>query len=190
MSVKPVILYSFLITFACWLFGLCLFALFAYTLKFSALPNADAIVVLTGGADRLATALSLLDQNKAPRMFISGVNSKVSTGALFAKIDESLIHRIDLGYEADNTFENAVETTQWMQKNKIRSILLVTSFYHMPRSLFELKTYQPNVEVYPVPVFIQTKQHWGHTRSAWLVFEEYNKLIVRYVQFLIRRIFL
>ena len=190
MSVKPIAWYSFLILLVCWFLGLLAFGFYAYMLKFSPAPNADAIVVLTGGADRLSTALSLLDRQKAPRLFISGVNSRVSMGSLFQNIDEGLINRIELGYKAENTFENAIETKEWVKKNDINSILLVTSFYHMPRSLFELKDAIPDTEIYPVPVFIQDSYHWTRTRGAWLVFVEYNKFIVRFVQFLIRSVFL
>lgn len=190
MSLKPVFWYSFLISFVLWFLGFLAFGFYAYMLKFSAVPSADAIVVLTGGADRLPTALSLLDKQKAPRLFISGVNSRVSMGALFQNIDENLIKRIELGYKAENTFENAVETKEWVQKNNIHSILLITSFYHMPRSLFELRSLMPDIQIYPVPVFIQDSYHWAKTRGAWLLFVEYNKFIVRFVQYLIRSIFL
>jgi uncharacterized SAM-binding protein YcdF (DUF218 family) len=190
MTLKPVISYTAVVTIACWLLGFCVFTAYAYMLKYSIIPSADGIVVLTGGAERLPTALSLLKEEKAPRMLISGVNEKVSLGALFGRIDEEYLKRIELGYKADNTFENALETKEWAQKNDIHSVLLVTSFYHMPRSLFELRTQIPNIRIYPVPVFMQTEQHWTYTRSAWLVFVEYNKFIVRFVQLLIRRVFL
>ncbi|MBP5535116.1 MAG: YdcF family protein [Alphaproteobacteria bacterium] len=190
MSVKPVFWYSFLILLIAWFLGFLTFGFYAYMLKFSAVPSADAIVVLTGGADRLSTALSLLDNKKASRLFISGVNSRVSMGSLFQNIDENLISNIELGYKAENTFENAVETKEWATKNNIHSFLLVTSFYHMPRSLLELKGMMPDMNIYPVPVFIQDSYHWARTRSGWLLFVEYNKFIVRYVQYLIRSIFL
>ena len=190
MSFKPVISYTLIVAIACWLLGFCMFGVYAYMLKYSAIPSADAIVVLTGGAERLPTALSLLEDKKAPKMLISGVNSKVSMGALFGRINEDYLKRIDLGYKADNTFENALETKEWVLKNDVKSVLLVTSFYHMPRSLFELRSEMPDIQIYPVPVFMQTEQHWTYTRNAWLVFIEYNKFIVRFVQFLIRSAFL
>ena len=190
MSLKPFVSYTFFIAIACWVLGFCVFGIYAYMLKYSVIPSADAIVVLTGGADRLPTALSLLEKKKAPKMLISGVNSKVSMGALFGRIDKEFLDQIELGYKADNTFENALETKEWTEKNKIKSILLVTSFYHMPRSLFELRSAMSDIQIYPVPVFIQTQEHWTYTRSAWLVFVEYNKFIVRFVQLLIRRVFL
>ena len=190
MSVKPVFWYSFLILLIVWFLGFLSFGFYAYMLKFSAIPSADAIVVLTGGADRLSTALSLLDDHKASKLFISGVNSRVSMGNLFQNIDESLIKDIELGYKAENTFENAIETKEWVQENNVHSFLLVTSFYHMPRSLLELRSAMPDTPIYPVPVFIQDSYHWAYTRSGWLLFVEYNKFIVRFVQYLIRSIFL
>ena len=36
-------------------------------------PNSDAIVVLTGGSDRLKKGLQLLTKKKAKKLFISGV---------------------------------------------------------------------------------------------------------------------
>ena len=190
MSIKPFISYATIVIFALWILGFCGFAVYAYMLKFSAIPSAEAIVVLTGGAERLSTALNLLEKQKAPKMLISGVNSKVSMGALFKKIDEKHLNQIKLGYQADNTFENALETKKWTQENNIQSILLVTSFYHMPRSLLEMRSAMQDLTIFPVSVFMHTEQHWTYTRSAWLLFVEYNKFIVRFVQHLIRRAFL
>ena len=190
MSIKPFISYATIVMFASWILGFCGFAVYAYMLKFSTIPSAEAIVVLTGGAERLSTALNLLEKQKAPQMLISGVNSKVSMGALFKKIDEKHLNQITLGYKADNTFENALETKEWTTKKNIKSILLVTSFYHMPRSLFEIRSAIQDLTIYPVSVFMHTEQHWTYTRSAWLLFVEYNKFIVRFVQLLIRRAFL
>ena len=42
----------------------------------------DAIVVLTGGSERLSTGLALLDSGKARRLFVSGVNARVEVADL------------------------------------------------------------------------------------------------------------
>ena len=42
-----------------------------------------------------------------------------------------------LGREADNTHGNARETAGWMRGEGYRSLRLVTSWYHMRRSLLE-----------------------------------------------------
>ncbi len=188
MQVKSFLLYGFIIALACWLIGFCAFGLYAYLMKYAAVPQAQAIVVLTGGAERLQTALELLEQQKAPRMLISGVNSRVSTKDLLQKLDKEYLPLIELGYSAENTYGNALETKKWLKENHIQSILLVTSFYHIPRSLFEMRAQLPNTEIYPVPVFAGRSSEWPRTRSAWLVFVEYNKFIIRFVQYYIRRL--
>jgi hypothetical protein len=48
--------------------------------------RSDAIVVLTGGSDRLATGLKLLREDYASRLFISGVAEGVSTDRLLEQL--------------------------------------------------------------------------------------------------------
>ncbi len=191
MKLKSLSSYFALLFLSFWVIGFVFFALYSFSLKYTKPQKADAIVVLTGSADRINTAFQLLQDNKAEKLFISGVNSKVSIGALFQKIDENMVNRIHLGYKADNTYENAMETNLWLQQNNISSILLVTSFYHMPRSIFEIKERIKNVEIIPYPVFPkQLNTNWLHTRSAWLLFEEYNKFIIVSIRSFLRRLFL
>ncbi len=190
MRIKPYLFYGFLIVFAIWVLGICVFGLYAYLLQFSALPSADAVVVLTGGADRLQKGFALFEKQKAPLLFITGVNEHVSPQMLAKAQQAELTSPVSLDYSADNTFENALATKKWSKGKNIKSILLVTSFYHMPRSLFEFSKQLPDVQIYPVPVFAQQNVHWTRTRSAWLIFVEYNKFIVRFIQFQIKRILL
>jgi uncharacterized SAM-binding protein YcdF (DUF218 family) len=73
----------------------------------------DAIVVLTGGGDRISTGLALLEAGKAERLFVSGVHPGVGVAELL-KIDRTargapppepgLATRIDLGDTAGDTF--------------------------------------------------------------------------------------
>ena len=191
MKIKHLSFYIFLLFLTCWIIGFVFFALYTFCLKYTAPQTAQAIVVLTGSSDRINVAFELLKQNKAENLFISGVNSKVSVGALFQKIDENIVNRIHLGYKADNTYENALETNMWLQQNNISSILLVTSFYHMPRSIFEIKEKNPHVHIFPYPVFPRhLNASWFHTRSAWLLFVEYNKFIVVCTRSFLRRFFI
>ncbi len=191
MKIRPLTFYIVILLIACWVIGFVLFALYAFSLKYTAPQKAQAIVVLTGGADRINTAFDLLKQDKADKLFISGVNSKVSVGALFQKIDDSTVKRIQLGYKADNTYENAIETDVWMAQNNVTSILLVTSFYHMPRSILEIKERTPDIKIIPYPVFPKKiNARWVHTRSAWLLLEEYNKFIIVSIRSFLRRLFI
>ena len=88
-----------------------------------------------------------------------------------------------MGHWAKTTRMNAIETAQWIQKNKISSIILVTSFYHMPRSLLEIKEAIPDLKIIPFAVFPQSfgeSTDWLHTRYAWQLFLEYHKFLVVY----------
>lgn len=191
MKLKSYVFYGGVVALTSWVLGFCLFCLYAFSLKYTTVPNVDAIVVLTGGADRISRAVDLLREGKADALFISGVNSKVSLGALFSETDDALVPKIHLGYLADNTYENAMETDMWIQKNDVRSVLLVTSFYHMPRSLFEIETRIPRLVVYPYPVFPKKMDtQLVHTRHFWLLFVEYNKFLVVVLRSFLRSLFI
>ena len=115
----------------------------------------DAIVVWTGGRDRINTALTLLDQDLADEVFLSGVDPSVTLDDILAvsePVDEDLTARISFEQRSLNTQENANETADWARAQELRSLRLVTSAYHMPRSLALLRRRLPMVEIIPHPV--------------------------------------
>ncbi|WP_170984222.1 YdcF family protein [Rhodoligotrophos defluvii] len=118
-------------------------------------PRADGIVVLTGGAARISEALKLLHNGRAKRLLITGVNVATSREALRSQLDadKALFSCcVDLGREAVNTEGNAAEAAEWVREQNFASVILVTSNYHMPRSLIEFRRYLPDVTVIPYPV--------------------------------------
>jgi uncharacterized SAM-binding protein YcdF (DUF218 family) len=118
-------------------------------------PHADAIVVLTGGSNRIEQALLLLARGAAPRLLVSGVTPGTSAAALVraAGLDPaSLADRITLGQSAVSTLGNAQETVEFVQRYTLHSLIVVTAFYHMPRALAELHHALPGIALYPVPV--------------------------------------
>ena len=128
-----------------WLAG---FAWFALTLP-TAVPLAvttDAVVVLTGGAGRLARGVAALEAASAKRMFVSGVNEHIGKPVLAASAGAPLrlfAAKVDLGYAAVDTRSNAIETTAWTQRHGYRSLRLVTSAAHMRRARLELAAHMP-----------------------------------------------
>jgi uncharacterized SAM-binding protein YcdF (DUF218 family) len=146
--------------------------------------HTDAIVVLTGGRARIETAIDLFGEGKAQKLFISGVNHHVDREAL-TRLFEPVASRaqccIVLGHDADNTLGNARETAQWMRQERYSSLRLVTSWYHMPRSLLEFHQSMPDVRIIPSPVFAKIDPAesrwaaWGD--AATLTLGEYHKFL-------------
>jgi uncharacterized SAM-binding protein YcdF (DUF218 family) len=151
----------------------------------------DAIVVLTGGKMRLETGLELLAAGKAGKLFVSGVNPAVDRDTLLHALGPAAEREaccIVLGHAADNTVGNALETAAWMQQEGYRSLRLVTSWYHMRRSLLEFSRAMPRVRVVAHPVFARDNdpEGWrGWLAAGQRVFGEYNKFLVAWLRCLI-----
>jgi uncharacterized SAM-binding protein YcdF (DUF218 family) len=114
-------------------------------------PHADGIVALTGGADRVETALRLLDEGHARLLLVSGVGHAADFADLArrAGVDAHLADRVTLGRLATSTRGNAAETAEWVRANDITSLIVVTASYHMPRAMTELSRALPGVILYP-----------------------------------------
>lgn len=144
----------------------------------------DAIVVLTGGSGRVGQGLELLEAGKAKKLFISGVYYAVDVNELLRVAErkpENLSCCIALGYEAGNTRGNAEETAAWIGKQGYRSLRLVTSTYHMPRSLLQFRRLLPSVEIVPHPVFPKDHvpgEHWRLPASLSLLLQEFGKYLL------------
>lgn len=185
------IFYFFITLIPLWLIGFGVFVLYVFSFRFSTLPPTDGIATWTGGEYRIHTALQLLEQNQAKRLLISGVNKSVSPGEVLGSVSPEMLEKIDLGYQATTTEENALETAEWVYKNRLKSVALVTSFYHMPRSLLEFKHVLPTTTVYPHPIWpkdFTESVSWIHTRSAFHLLVEYHKFLVVKLRYFWERI--
>jgi len=156
----------------------------------------DAIVVFTGGSDRISTGLALLETGKGKRLFVSGVHHGVEVADLLkvsragpggGAPDPGLAARIDLGHAAGDTVGNAVETAEWMHANHFRTMRLVTADYHMRRAVLDFRVAAPDIEIWPNPVRPPNTEagRWWRDRPTFnLLLAEYGKYLVakwRYV---------
>ncbi len=143
----------------------------------------DAIIVLTGGKNRIQEGIKMMDNNLATKMFISGVSKQTS------KKDLNISHNkdIELGYAATTTFENGIEVKEWINTNNIKTIRLVTSNYHLPRSLLEIKNQNKNIKVIESPIYSDNinKRWWTSLKTTSFIFIEFNKFIYVYIRNLI-----
>jgi uncharacterized SAM-binding protein YcdF (DUF218 family) len=145
---------------------------------------ADGIVVLTGGAARVAEGLHLLVQGKARRLLISGVNVQTSKEALRRTLRATASRLfeccVDIGRDALDTIGNAEETRVWASERGFTSLIVVTASYHMPRSLAEIGHALPGVVLIPYPVTppnLHVEAWWSHPGTAQVLFHEYLKYL-------------
>lgn len=141
--------------------------------------HADGIVALTGGADRVETALHLLANGRADWLLISGIGPGIELAPLArrAGLDPGpLAGHVTLGRQATSTRGNAVETAAWVQAKAIHTLIVVTAWYHMPRALAELQRALPGVVLHPVPVDPEASRQPGLVMARLLV-EEYTKYL-------------
>ncbi|MDA0996873.1 MAG: YdcF family protein [Proteobacteria bacterium] len=153
----------------------------------------DAVVVLTGGSGRVRTGLNLLLAERADLLFVSGVYHGVDVSQLLAAVKQrpgDLEKRIGIG-NAVNTIENATETAAWMRTRGLKSLRLVTSAYHMPRSLLEFSNAMPDIRIVPNPVFpthVKSGAWWAWPGTAALTAGEYSKFLLAWMRHQFHRV--
>jgi len=148
----------------------------------------DGIVAMTGGSQRIGDAIDLLAQGYASRLLISGVNERTSRDEI-ARLNPGQRRLfdccVDLDYRARNTIGNAIETRRWAEQNRFRSVIVVTSNYHMPRTLVELDHALPGIRKVPYAVVtpsVDPDLWWRSPATAKVLLSEYVKLLVVWVR--------
>lgn len=176
MSSSKIISIIFIIIFI-WLIGFLYFLTQIANNKIDLNEKADAIIVLTGAKGRIDEGLHLLSFDYGKHLFISGVGQKAPLKDVSKFLDsfssdyvEALKSSITLGHFADSTEGNSIESLEWIKKNNYKKIILVTSNYHMPRSLWLFKNSMPDIEFIPYPV--------GNNINYQQAFLEYNKFLI------------
>ena len=167
------------------------------------LPNSQVIVVLGGGTlspeyprqtvevngagDRVIYAAwlykRLAQQGQAPHLLLSGGRIDwLSTGDSPAEDMGTLLELMGVPKEAlwfesssRNTYENAVNSRAILESKGIRSIILVTSAVHMPRSVGVFE--HQGLQVIPAPTdYYVTQAQGDQTQSTSLINKFYDLL--------------
>jgi uncharacterized SAM-binding protein YcdF (DUF218 family) len=183
------------------LFVLCIAGLIWFAITPSAGDRTgptDAIVVLTGGGQRLNSGIALLRDGKGQKLFVSGVNHHVRLEELLRSSGDRLeaAHEwasccVVLGYQAVDTFGNASETAQWMRQQGFHSLRLVTAWYHMRRSLLEFDRAMPEIEIIPHPVSpdeVKQGHWWASPGTVLLLAGEYGKYLGALIRPVVERL--
>jgi uncharacterized SAM-binding protein YcdF (DUF218 family) len=154
----------------------------------TAIRRGDGIVALTGGVDRISDAVKWLGAGSGRKLLISGVSHDVTRERLAAKepgLRRWLACCIDIGYVARNTVGNAKEIRHWADANGFRSLVVVTSSYHMPRALVELRRQVPEADLIPASVVttkLEGMDFWRHPELVRVIGMEYLKFLVAWAR--------
>lgn len=155
-------------------------------IKFEDLPDVDLIAVLTGGQGRLKEAFKLLESGQGRVLLISGTNASLEDILLVNGVDNippTLKDRVVLDSHSQRTFDNAKEIKSMAFTFGARSVLVVTSNYHMQRSLQLIQdefAKEPRLDTilhaYPVNSPNFDLENWHSSLTGWrLVLSEYFK---------------
>lgn len=153
------------------------------TLKPPLDPRADAIVVLTGGYQRIDQAVELLQKGAGKRLLISGVHPTTTPKQIRRMTQASpelFTCCVDVGYDALDTIGNAQEASNWIHQRGYKSVLVVTNNYHMPRSLAELAYVDAETQFIPYPVVntdLKTSDWFTDPNAVRVMLAEYAKVL-------------
>lgn len=135
--------------------------------------HTQAVIVPTGSAGRIERGLEVLNQGSAQMMLVTGVDREVKPAEFAAQFevpDFTMECCVTLGFKAVDTRSNAEETAQWLRRNKVTSIRLVTADWHMRRAAYELTKRIPANTVFE-------RDAVSSEPSFRILFLEYHKLL-------------
>ena len=150
--------------------------------------HADGIVVLTGGSSRVSDAMELLAGGYGKRLLISGVHPTNAASDISRSLSDNqslLSCCVDLDRSAVNTRSNAAETRRWAHERGFKSLIVVTSNYHMPRAIVELSHAMPDVQLIPFAVVgdkWRDEPWWTSGATFRLLLSEYAKYVAAEVR--------
>ena len=145
--------------------------------------KADGIVVLTGGSSRVSDAMELLAAGYGRRLLISGVHPTSTASDISRTLPENqsfMTCCVDLDRTALSTRGNAAEARRWAQARRFKSLIVVTSNYHMPRALVEFSHAMPETILIPFAVVgdkWREEPWWASASTLRLLLSEYVKYI-------------
>lgn len=154
--------------------------------------TSTVIVCLAGGKGRIPAALSMYSSGRGAALFVAGAGAKMTREMLLrenmsqelaALLSEERKQGIIVETQSRNTIENAYAAARFLRANpEITDIVLVTSAYHMRRSLLIFQ----NAIGKSVLVHPQTAKESTFRRDTWwesfagftITLQEWGKLVM------------
>jgi len=111
----------------------------------------EGIAVLTGGKGRIDKGIELFKASPNNYLIISGVDKSIKIIEVVPK-DILNSNKVFIDRKSETTIDNAEEIIKWSRKNSITNIRIITSDYHMPRSMLILSKKSESLNFFPDPV--------------------------------------
>jgi uncharacterized SAM-binding protein YcdF (DUF218 family) len=130
----------------------------------------------------------LLAAGYGKRLLISGVHPTNDASDISRSLPDSQSLMgccVDLDRSAVNTRSNAAETRRWARERGFRSLIVVTSNYHMPRATVELSHAMPDIVLIPFAVVgdkWRDEPWWTNGATLRLLLSEYVKYVAAEVR--------
>ncbi len=158
--------------------GLTVFTLNALKTHSFPTQSADAVIILTGGENRISEGIKIWEEGLASKVLITGVGKDITLQNIFPNNHTAKECCVSLGYSALDTVGNAQEAYKWLAGNDVRSFYIVTSTYHMPRAKQIFKDYLPDHSYKIYTHSVEMDRLSPEMKNFWkLMIEEYNKII-------------
>jgi hypothetical protein len=143
----------------------------------------DLIAVYTGDAGRIEKSLKTSKKHPSAKLLISGVYSKNNLMTLLRKFDDQKGRSsdyfdsiIELDYQSQNTIENVIMTLEFLRQYKnYKSILIISSDYHLPRIQLLVKMLQREDDNFDIH-FESVESQILNQRSITLYAKEFAKI--------------
>ena len=162
--------------------------------------KADVIVVLNGrDTERSLAAVDLYNQGYAKLMIMAHIPKQAGTDEFWKRVGGNFNGKVFfqraieamgvpeesfrfIGNGVTSTYDEALATQEFLNKNGYKSILLVTSKWHSKRAYLTFKSTLKNDEI---KIVIQPSRYdvfdpdawWKNRNDAELIFYEYIRLI-------------
>jgi len=122
--------------------------------------TADVIIVLGGGAERPVRAAELFKARAAPRILLTGAgDDEINRQILLAHGVPA--KAIEVENKSTTTQENAEFSLKLLHAERVRSVILVTSWYHSRRGQKTFEHAAPEMKFYSRP------SYYGFAQDDW-----------------------
>ncbi len=132
------------------------------------LPNKPgAVIVFCGEPNRVVSAFKIAQSIGCANLIISGTQQEMDVLKPFLKNKPDI--QIQMDYYAQTTDANARNTALIVKRLGAKSVVLVTSWYHLSRAAFLMRLYLvgSGVKVYPVAAEERPARFWDEGQF-WL----------------------